>query len=272
MSGRGGGGTERRFATLAIERPSDHVLLVTLDRPDAGNALNTQMGLDLVALFEDLALDAGATRCVVLTGRGERVFCAGGDLKERDGMTDEAWQRQHVVFERMVRAILDCPVPVIAAVNGAAYGGGCEVAAACDFIHAAETARFALPEVTLGIMPGAGGTQNLARAVGERRAKEIVLTGLPFSAAEAEAWGLVNRVVPLSGLLDAAVAAAERIAANAPLAVRQAKQAMSRGLRMSLADALAFEIEAYNRLVPTQDRREGVTAFKERRKPLFQGR
>ena len=187
-------------------------------------------------------------------------------------MTDEAWQAQHLVFERMLRAIIACPLPVIAAVNGAAYAGGCEIAAACDFIYAATEARFALTEVTLGIMPGAGGTQNLPRAVGERRAKELILSGLPFSAAEAEAWGLVNRVLPPQDLLPATLDIAERIAANGPLSVRQAKQAIHRGLQMSLADGLAFEIEAYNRLVPTEDRREGVRAFNEKRKPKFEGK
>jgi enoyl-CoA hydratase/carnithine racemase len=187
-------------------------------------------------------------------------------------MTDAQWQAQHLIFERMLRAIIACPIPVIAAVNGAAYGGGCEIAAAADFVYASTDARFALTEVTLGIMPGAGGTQNLPRAIGERRAKELILSGLPFSASEAEAWGLVNRVVPQEQLLEATLAIADRIAGNGPVAVRQAKQAIHRGLQMSLADGLAFEIEAYNRLVPTADRREGVLAFNERRKPSFQGR
>jgi len=211
-------------------------------------------------------------RCIVVTGQGDKAFCAGGDLKERKGMTDEAWGKQHLVFERMVRALLDCPVPMIGAVNGAAYGGGCEIAATMDFLYAADTARFAMTEVTLGIIPGAGGTQTLARAMGERRAKELILSGRPFSASEAEEWGLVNAVYPQADLLDAALATAERIAGNAPVGVRQAKQAIHRGLNMSLSDGLAFEIEAYNRTVPTEDRREGVLAFNEKRKPVFKGR
>ncbi|GJD53343.1 putative enoyl-CoA hydratase echA8 [Methylobacterium crusticola] len=258
--------------TLLVARPDPDVLLVTLNRPEAANALDTQMGHDLVALFEAVALDPAAARAIVLTGAGEKAFCAGGDLKERRGMTDDAWTSQHLVFERMVRALMGCPVPVIAAVNGAAYGGGCEIAAACDFVYAAEHARFALTEVTLGIMPGAGGTQNLPRAMGERRAKELILTGRPFTAAQAEAWGLANRVLPAAELVAEAVATASAIARNAPVAVRQAKQAVHRGLQMSLGDGLAFEIEAYNRMVPTQDRREGVLAFNEKRRPNFQGR
>jgi enoyl-CoA hydratase len=260
------------FETIAVERCDNRVLIVTLNRPEAANALNTQMGLDLMELFEALTVDLMGLRAVVLTGQGAKAFCAGGDLKQRNGMTDEAWQAQHLVFERMLRAILACPIPVIAAVNGAAYGGGCEIAAATDFVYASTNARFALTEVTLGIMPGAGGTQNLPRAIGERRAKELILSGSPFSAEEAERWGLVNRVLPPKELLQATLEIAGRIAGNGPISVRQAKQAIHRGLQMSLADGLAFEIEAYNRLIPTSDRREGVLAFNERRKPNFQGR
>jgi enoyl-CoA hydratase/carnithine racemase len=260
------------FETILVERHDEHILLVTLNRPDASNAMNTRMGLDLMELFEGLSIELEGLRAVILTGRGEKAFCAGGDLKERKGMTDEAWQSQHAIFERMVRAIMGCPLPLIAAVNGAAYGGGCEMAAAADFVYASTNARFALTEVTLGIMPGAGGTQNLARAVGERRAKELILSGLPFSAAEAEAWGLVNRVVEPAQLLEATLGIARRIAGNGPISVRQAKQAIQRGMQMSLWDGLAFEIEAYNRMIPTEDRREGVLAFNERRKPIFKGR
>jgi enoyl-CoA hydratase len=260
------------FETIAVERRENDILLITLNRPDAANALNTQMGLDLMELFEGFSIDLEGFRVAILTGQGTKAFCAGGDLKQRNGMTDEAWQAQHLIFERMLRAILACPIPVIAAVNGAAFGGGCEIAAAADFVYASKDARFALTEVTLGIMPGAGGTQTLARAVGERRAKELILSGLPFSALEAEAWGLVNRVLPPEQLLEATFAIARRIASNGPISVRQAKQAIHRGLQMSLADGLAFEIEAYHRLVPTEDRREGVRAFNERRKPNFRGK
>ena len=260
------------FDTLSIAQPKEHVTLVTLNRPAAANAMNTQLGSELIAFFEALNLDAGVTRCVVLTGAGDRAFCAGADLKERKDMTDEAWVQQHLIYERMARAILACPIPIIAAVNGAAFGGGCEIALACDFIYAAETARFALTEVTLGIMPGAGGTQNLPRAVGERRAKEIILTGKPFTAAEAHQWGLVNRVLPTAELVPAALETAAAIARNAPISVRQAKQAISRGLNMSLWDGLALEIEAYHRTVPTEDRREGIRSFNEKRPPNFKGK
>jgi enoyl-CoA hydratase len=260
------------FETIVVSRPDDHILLVGLNRPEVSNALNTRMGLDLMELFEQFSIDLEDLGVVIVTGSGDKAFCAGGDLKERNGMTDEAWRAQHLIFERMVRAMMACPIPVIAAVNGAAYAGGCEIAAASDFVYAATSARFALTEVTLGIMPGAGGTQNLSRAIGERRAKELILSGLPFTALEAEAWGLVNKVVEAEGLMEATLGIARRIAANGPVAVRQAKQAIHRGLQMSVWDGLAFEIEAYNRLVGTEDRREGVLAFNERRKPVFRGR
>jgi enoyl-CoA hydratase/carnithine racemase len=260
------------YETLMLDRQDRHILVVTLNRPDAANAMNTQMGLDLMELFEGFQIAYDDVRAIVLTGSGEKAFCAGGDLKERRGMTDEAWAAQHAIFERMLRALMACPLPVIAAVNGAAYGGGCEIAAAADFVYASDNARFALTEVTLGIMPGAGGTQNLPRAVGIRRAKEIILTGRPFTAEQAEKWGLVNTVVPPAKLMPETLATARRIADNAPISVRQAKQAVQRGLQMSLWDGLAFEIEAYNRMVPTEDRREGVNAFNEKRKPVFRGR
>jgi len=259
------------FETLLLARAAPAVLLVTLNRPAASNAFNTQMARDLTRVFEDLNLAPGPLRAVVVTGSGTRAFCAGGDLKERHGMSDAAWFDQHLVYERMIRAVLDCPLPLIGAVNGAAYGGGCEFACALDFLYVAEGARFAQTEVTLGIIPGIGGTQTLTRAVGERRAKELVLTGRPFGAAEALDWGLANAVFPQERLLEEALAAAAAIAANAPIAVRQAKSAISRGSGLSLADALRFEIEAYNRTVTTADRQEGVAAFNEKRKADFKG-
>lgn len=259
------------YETLALSRRNEHVLVVSLNRPHASNAMNTQMGIDLMNLFEQFQLNTETIRAIVVTGTGEKAFCAGGDLKERNGMTDVQWLRQHAMFERMLRAIIACPIPVIGAINGAAYGGGCEITAAFDFSYAADNARFALTEVTLGIMPGAGGTQNLPRAVGERRAKEIILTGLPFTAQEAFEWGLINRVVPQAQLLDETIKIATRIGRNAPISIRQAKQSITRGMQMSLADGLAFEIECYNRMVSTQDRLEGVRAFNEKRQPNFQG-
>jgi len=258
--------------TLSLEKVGDHVLLATLDRPEVRNAMSTAMGRELRDLWMALYREAGDVRAVVLTGRGDKAFCAGADLKERQGMTDADWRRQHALFEQMVRAQMDCPVPVIAAVNGAAYAGGLEIALGCDFLYAAETARFALTEVTLGIMPGASGTQMLPRSVGLRRAKEIILTGRPFTAEQAEHWGLVNRVLAPDALLPAALETAETIAANAPISVRQAKRAITASTQMDFKNGYDFEIEAYNRTVGTEDRQEGINAFNEKRKPAYKGR
>src|SRR5487761_833971 len=216
---------------LLVSAEGSGVLLVRFNRPEVMNAVNTAMGKELLDVFT--RINQGALpdpRVVLLTGTGERAFCAGGDLKERNGMTDEEWRDQHLLFERMVRAFIACPAPVIGAVNGAAYAGGCELALCCDFIYAAETARFALTEVTLGIMPGAGGTQNLPRAVGERRAKEIILTGRPFTAQEAYEWGMVNRLCAPGKVVEEALETAQQIADNAPISVRQAKHAIHFGL------------------------------------------
>ncbi len=258
------------YQTLALDQRDEHVLVVTLNRPEVLNALNTQMGKDKLDLWTRLAAEPGALRCVVLTGAGERAFCAGADLKERNGMSEAVWRAQHEIFERAFMALMELPLPVIAAMNGQAYGGGLEIALACDFIYAAQGTRFALSEVSLGIMPGGGGTQNLARAVGERRAKELILTARAFSAEEAHGWGLVNKLCdsPLSDALETARA----IAANAPLAVRQAKKAIHYGLQMDLLTGYRFEIEAYNQLIDSEDRKEGVRAFNEKRKPRFQGK
>lgn len=259
------------YETLLVEQHSPHVLLVKFNRPGAANALNTQMGRDVLALFSGLLLDPRENRCVVLTGVGEKAFCAGGDLKERNGMTDATWAAQHRIFEQAFYSVMDCPIPTIAAVNGAAYGGGCEFALACDFIYAASTARFAQTETRLGIIPGGGGTQTLARAVGARRAKELIFSARPFSAAEAHEWGMVNRVVAPEALMSEALDTAEKIAGNGPIAVRQAKRAISSGIETDLKTGLALEIECYNSTVPTADRREGVAAFNEGRAPRFTG-
>ena len=259
------------YETLLLSHPKNHVLQITLNRPAAANAFNTQMAQDLVNSFEAITMDPGDTRVLVLTGSGDRAFCAGADLKERNGMSDTAWGRQHLIYERMARAILNCPTPIIGVINGAAYGGGCELVAAVDFAYVAEGAKFAQTEVKFGIIPGAGGTQTLARAIGERRAKELILTGQVFDADQALDWGLANAIYPLKELMPAALATAQTLAENAPIAVRQAKQAIGKGRQMSLADGLSFEIEAYNRTIPSQDRREGVKAFNEKRKPNFSG-
>ncbi len=258
------------YETLLLQE-DDHLLTVTLNRPNAGNALNTAMLTDLVDLLSKLYVDPQGVRCIVLTGAGEKIFCAGGDLKERKGMTDEAWRRQHALTEQMMRHIFESPIPVIGAINGAAFGGGCELTVACDFAYASTTARFALTEVTLGIMPGAGGTQNLPRACGMKRAKEIILTGLPFTAQDAFDWGVVNKICSPETLLAETWKTARRICDNAPISVAQAKKSISMSADVGISEGYRFELEAYYKTVPTKDRTEGVQAFNEKRKAVFRG-
>lgn len=261
----------RAFETLVVDEPRPHVLRVTLNRPDASNAFTTLTARELYDVFAPLEIVRTRFRCVVFTGAGDKAFCAGGDLKERKTLTENEWMLQHELMERTVRAIVASPVPIVAAVNGAAYGGGLELALLCDFAYASTTARFALTETSLGIMPGAGGTQTLARAVGERRAKELILAAKPFNAQQALEWGVVNAVHEPEQLMTQTLDIAERIASNAPLAVRQAKHSIHHGLQQDLATGMQFEIEAYQRMVKSRDRVEGVTAFNEKRKPRFEG-
>jgi enoyl-CoA hydratase/carnithine racemase len=255
--------------TIELSEPAPGVRLVTLSRLEAANALNTQMGQDLLALWTSLSSDP-RVRVAVLTGAG-RFFCAGADLKERDGMSDQAWSDQHVMFEAMIRAQLACPFPIIAAVNGAAMGGGAEMALACDFAWIADTARMGLPEVGLGIIPGLGGTQFVTRAVGERRAAELLMSGLPIGAAEALDFGLVNRVVPAEVLLDQVLERASVIASKAPLSVKALKAVVRGGTALPLDQAMELELSEYNRLFRTADRREGVAAFNQKRPAVFRG-
>lgn len=260
------------YDTILVDEPQPGVLLVTLNRPAFSNAFNTQTGRDLYDVFHPLELEHRKYRCVVITGAGDKAFCAGGDLKERKSLSEEQWVLQHELFERTFRSILNCPLPVLAAVNGAAYGGGLELLLQCDFAYASRSARFALTEVSLGIMPGGAGTQTLPRTVGERRAKEIILTASPFSAEEALQWGVVNRLFDPADVLEKTLEAASRIAANAPISIRQAKHAIHHGLQMDLHSGMMFELEAYQRMVHSEDRKEGILAFAEKRKPVFQGK
>jgi enoyl-CoA hydratase len=254
---------------VQVSEPSPGVKVITLDRPDAANALNTAMGEELLALWGELSKD-GSVRVAVLTGAG-RFFCAGADLKERDGMSDRAWSDQHVMFEAMIRAQLSCPFPVIAAVNGAAMGGGCEMALACDFAWASQTARLGLPEVGLGIIPGLGGTQYIVRAAGERRASELLMSGLPIDAGQALEFGLVNRITPPDELIPQVLERARVIAGKAPLSVRALKKVVRGGAALPLDKAMALELVEYNRLFKTKDRREGVAAFNQKRTAVFKG-
>ncbi len=260
------------YRTLEVTRsPEGHVVTVVMNRPEVHNSMNTAMGEDLVACFKSIATDA-RLRAVILTGAGEKAFSAGGDLKERLGMTDEQWRAQHVIFEQVSWGILHCPVPVIAAVEGYALAGGCELALAADFIVAGETAVFALTETTLGLIPGIGGPLFMPRAIGRQLAKELIFTGRRMPAAEAKAAGMVNHVVPAGEARKKAEEITAAIAKNGPLAVRQAKKVINRGMETDLETAFIFALEAYNICVQSEDRSEGVRAFNEKRLPRYTGR
>ncbi len=260
------------YKTLNVTAsPDGYVVTVELNRPEALNAMNTAMGEELLRCFDAFTWDK-TVRAVVFTGAGEKAFCVGGDLKERNEMSDEVWRAQHLIFEQGAARVLHCPVPVIAAVEGFALAGGCELALLSDFIVAGETAVFGVPETTLGIFPGIGGTQLLPRIVGAPIAREMIFTGRRVDAKEAKAVGLVNHLVPKGQARAKALEIAATIAANGPVAVRQAKKAINRGSETDLETGMALAIEAYNVTVTTEDRLEGVRAFNEKRKPRFQGK
>lgn len=256
---------------LILSFPTPHIACITLFRVHAANALNMAMAEAICSALANIA-ENKEIRVVILTGAGERAFCAGADLKERRGMDKCAWNAQHAVFERALHALLACEVPVIAAVNGAAFGGGAELAMACDLIYAADHARFALPEATLGIMPGMGGTQHLPRQIGMRRALEMLFTGAHISAEQAERWGLVNKVVPQAILMKETLALAEKLAANAPRSLQHIKRAVKEGMHQKVMAGLAVELAQYDPLIETKDRLEGIAAFNEKRTPVFTGK
>ena len=259
-----------RSPVILVQKLQPEIAVIILTRPEAANALNKQMAQEIAEAFVAIQKDS-AVRVVILAGHGEKVFCAGADLKERKGMTEAQWHDQHRAMEGALQAIVECPLPVIAAVNGAAFGGGLELALACDFIYTVTHARFALTETTLGIMPGLGGTSQLARAVGIRRAKELIYSGAAFSAQEALEWGVVNKVCEGAELFAQTMAIAQQIAASAPLAVRSVKKAAREAEGLPFEQALACELKYYNRLLGTKDRHEGTDAFNEKRTPSFTG-
>jgi len=259
---------------LVVDRRRQAVF-VTLNRPDAANALSRQLVSDLTQLCANLSrelAEGGDIRALVLTGAGPRAFSAGADLKERRGWTLDDTRAFLGEINALMNAVDLFPRPTIAAINGSAFGGGFELALACDIRIAAETAEMGLTEVRLGIIPGAGGTQRLARVAGVAVAKELTLTGRRIGAARARELGLVSEVVPPAELSAAAARWAAEIAAAAPLALTAAKRAIDEGLALPLHEALAIERERYEEVLVTEDRNEGLAAFAEKRAPVYKGR
>lgn len=256
---------ESRAITLEV---SEAIAVITLNRPWAMNSFTTASAAMFIAAVRN-ATENPKIRALLLTGAGEKAFCTGADLKERDGMTVEQWRTQHRVFEEKNWVVRQCPKPVIAAVNGYAIAGGLEIALCCDFIYAATTARFGLAEVRRGIMPGGGGTQLLPRRVPLGAALELLLTGEPIDAAEAYRVGLVNHICDPGELLARAVTVAGKVAANSPTAMLHVKAAVRAGAHRSLEDALRVELDQYGQLVDHPDRYEGISAFTQGREPRF---
>jgi len=260
--------------TVLCER-SGGIVTLTLNRPEKLNALNYALLDRLLGLLDAVETDHEA-RVVILTASGDRAFSAGADIHEfavSVAAGPEAACQQFVTRGQRVTARIEAfPKPIIVAVNGLAYGGGCEITEAAPLAIASDAAKFAKPEIALGMPPTFGGTQRLPRLAGRKRALEHLLTGTPFGPARALEIGIVNRVVPHAELMPVAHALAERILAHSPLAVASVLTAVARGLNLSIAEGLAAEREQFARLVPTADLREGLDAWIERRKPVFNGR
>jgi len=252
--------------SAVITKVEGSVGIATLNRPEALNALNTELLNELADALE--AWDRGTdVRCMIVTG-SERAFAAGADIKEMAPRSFSDMVRENLFgaqFDRIARI----KKPIIAAVAGHALGGGCELALACDFIIAAETAKFGQPEITLGVMPGLGGSQRLTRIVGKSKAMDLCLTGRVMGAAEAEASGLAARVVPAEFLMEEAMKAAQKIAAQSSPAAQMVKDVVNRALETSLAEGLHYERRAFHAMFATHDQKEGMAAFSEKRKPGF---
>jgi enoyl-CoA hydratase/carnithine racemase len=256
-------------AELITDR-KDAVEIWTIQGEGRRNSITMALLRELEALLARAAADR-TLRAVVITGAGDRAFCAGADLKERAGMSAEQVHRFHSGLRDALRAIERAPQVFVAAMNGAALGGGLELALACDLRIVAEAAEMGLPEVSLGIIPGGGGTQRLARLVGVARAKDLVLTARRVAATEALSMGLVTRIAPAARLLDEAIGLAERTARNAPISLRQAKRAIEEGFHLPIDEALALENRMYQDCLASKDRVEALRAFAEKRPPVFTG-
>jgi len=245
--------------------------IITINRPKELNAQNSKMLAELTALLTDIEMDDGV-KVVIITGSGDKAFIAGSDVKEMQTKTSQSIREFHTANRIMLEKIERLPKPVIAAINGFALGGGCELAMSCDFRIAAENARFGQPEINLGIIPGAGGTQRLTRLVGMTKAKELILTGDIIDADTALNIGLVNKVVPQYDLMSEAKALAQKLLTKSSAALSLAKAAINCGWQMPLSSALDLEMQCFSLCFATEDHKEGMSAFIEKRKPDFKGK
>ncbi|MDQ0220465.1 enoyl-CoA hydratase [Peribacillus cavernae] len=258
-------------SVIELNRDISGIAIVTLNRPEAANALSLEMLNELDDVLSQLRYDH-SLRCVILTGAGEKAFCAGADLKERVSMNEPEVKKAVRLIGHTISAVEGLPQPVIAAINGSAFGGGLELALACDIRIAAETAKMGLTETSLGIIPGAGGTQRLPRLIGIAKAKELIFTARRIDAFEAERLGLISKTSERNQLLTEAISLANEIARNAPIALQAAKEAINQGVETDLATGLKMEELCYGMTIHTNDRLEGLNAFKEKRKPIFAGK
>lgn len=258
------------FKNLLIENENG-VALLTINSPRTMNALNSEVISELECAFFELSLD-DSVKAVVLTGAGDKAFVAGADIKEMSAMNSCQGHQFALKGQRLMMLIKKMKKPVIAAVNGYALGGGLELALACDFIYASQKARFGFPEVTLGVIPGFGGTQNLARLIGTNRANELVFTGKMINAEKAAAWGIVNELFAPEELLAKSLETAAALAAVGTLAVGYAKDAVVNGINMTLEDGFRYEAALFGVLFASEDQKEGMGAFVEKRKAEFKGK
>jgi enoyl-CoA hydratase/carnithine racemase len=258
------------FQTVKLEKKTSHVMQVTLNREKQANALSLQLLSELKEALKLIKKDDDI-RVILLTGSGQKAFCSGADLKERLQMNEEQVKATVAKIRSVVHEFELIGKPVVAAINGVALGGGTELCLACDIRIASEEAIFALPETSLAIIPGAGGTQRLSRLVGLGRAKELILTARKITAEQAYEYKLVEYVVPADELEKTALTICERIADNGPLAIRQAKYAIQEGYGKHIEEALQVEALAYDNVIYTSDRKEGLVAFQEKRKPVYKG-
>lgn len=262
----------KTYETIKLERGIRHegIVILTLNRPESMNAMNTKMALELIEALHELKYD-DSVRVLIITGSGTKSFCVGADLKERNGMTQKDWKKQHDYFEEVTEKIREFPYPVIGAINGYALGGGLEIALSCDVRTASDQVGLGLPEVKLGLIPGIGGTQLLSRLVPIGIAKEMLYTGKRISAEEGKQWGLLNHVFTTEILLEETLQLAASIAKNAPLSLKALKKAVNKGTETDLATGLVLELEAYYKCANSEDRLEGIYAFNEKRPPEWKG-